>query len=94
MAQGRSTKIISTMKWIRNSRLSIKNSLSKPFTLQILASLGVEMHDNNAQILVSQVASPEYGTYKTVKDRFWPWISGESPFTVSSCSLFAAAVGV
>ena len=28
MAQGRSTKIISMMKWIRTSRFSIKNSLS------------------------------------------------------------------
>jgi len=28
MAQGRSTKIISTIKWIRTSRLSIKKSLS------------------------------------------------------------------
>ena len=28
MAQGRSTKIISMIKWIRTSRLSIKNSLS------------------------------------------------------------------
>jgi len=28
MAQGRSTKIISIIKWIRTSRLSIKNSLS------------------------------------------------------------------
>ena len=28
MAQGRSTKIISMMKWIRTSRLSMKNSLS------------------------------------------------------------------
>ena len=28
MAQGRSTKIISTIKWIRTSRLSIKTSLS------------------------------------------------------------------
>ena len=27
MAQGRSTKIISMMKWIRSSRLLIKNSL-------------------------------------------------------------------
>ena len=30
MAQGRSTKIISIVKWIRTSRLSIKNSLSQP----------------------------------------------------------------
>jgi len=28
MAQGRSTKIISMIKWIRTSRLSVKNSLS------------------------------------------------------------------
>ena len=29
MAQGRSTKIISMIKWIRTSRLSIKNSCSR-----------------------------------------------------------------
>jgi len=29
MAQGRSTKIVSMIKWIRTSRLSIKNSLSE-----------------------------------------------------------------
>ena len=28
MAQGQSTKIMSTIEWIRTSRLSIKNSLS------------------------------------------------------------------
>ena len=28
MAQGRSTKIISMIKWVRSSRLSVKNSLS------------------------------------------------------------------
>jgi hypothetical protein len=28
MAQGRSTEVISMMKWIRNSRLSMKNALS------------------------------------------------------------------
>ena len=28
MAQGQSTKIISSIQWIRNSRLSVKNSLS------------------------------------------------------------------
>ena len=32
MAQGRSTEIITMSKWIRTSRLSIKNSLSAPFT--------------------------------------------------------------
>ena len=30
----------------------------------------------------------EHGTYKTVKARFWPWHSGESPWNVLSCSLF------
>ena len=24
-------------------------------------------------------SSSEYGTYKTVKARFWPWLSGKSP---------------
>ena len=31
MAQGRSTEIITMIKWIRTSRLSIKNSLSPLF---------------------------------------------------------------
>jgi len=34
MAQGRSTKIISMIKWIRTSRLSIKNSLSTRFATE------------------------------------------------------------
>ena len=33
--------------------------------------------------------SSEYGTYKTVKARCWPWLSGESPLSLLSCSLFA-----
>jgi len=32
---------------------------------------------------------PKPGTYKTVEARFWPWLSGESPHSVLSCSLFA-----
>ena len=32
MAQGRSTKVISMIKWIRTNRLSIKNSLFSLFT--------------------------------------------------------------
>ena len=37
MAQGRSTKIISMIKWIRTGRLSMKNSLfnSSPFPEQL-----------------------------------------------------------
>ena len=33
--------------------------------------------------------SSEYGTYKTVKARFWSWLAGKSPQNVLSCSLFA-----
>ena len=35
MAQGRSTKIISMIKWIRTSRCSIKNSLSWGVTFAV-----------------------------------------------------------
>ena len=38
MAQGRSTEIITMIKWIRTIRLSIKNSLSLP-----LLRLGVDL---------------------------------------------------
>ena len=31
----------------------------------------------------------ERGTYKTVKARFWSWLSGGSPQNLSNCSLFA-----
>jgi len=31
--------------------------------------------------------SIEYGTYKTVKARFWPWLVGKSPDNLLSCSL-------
>jgi hypothetical protein len=38
MARGRSTKIISMMKWIRTSRLSLQNSLSVGNVLSALVS--------------------------------------------------------
>ena len=41
MAQGRSTKIISMTKWIRTSRLTIKNSLSSRY-------LGVRLEEERA----------------------------------------------
>jgi len=31
--------------------------------------------------------SSEYGTYTTVKARFWAWLVGKSPEPFSSCSL-------
>jgi len=31
----------------------------------------------------------EYGTCRTVKVRIWPWLSGENPQNILSCSLFA-----
>ena len=31
----------------------------------------------------------EFGTYKTVKARVWPWLSGKSSPILLSCSLFA-----
>ena len=34
----------------------------------------------------------EYGTYDTVKARFWPWLSGRSPEDVSSFSFFHAVL--
>jgi hypothetical protein len=36
--------------------------------------------------------SSEYGTYETVKARFWPWLSGETPQTLLSGSLFACRI--
>ena len=34
----------------------------------------------------SLVASSKYGTHKTVTARFWPWLSGKNPSSVSSRS--------
>jgi len=38
---------------------------------------------------VSNLQLLEVGTYKTVKTRFWPWLSGKSLENIFSCSLFA-----
>jgi hypothetical protein len=67
--------IFTMIKWIRTSRLSINNSLS--------------LVDLRTRLGVSVPLSSECGTYKTVKARFWPWLSGSSPLNLLSCSLFA-----
>ena len=38
---------------------------------------------------VAHLRDAEHGTYTTVKARFRPWLSGESPQNLMSCSLFA-----
>ena len=35
-----------------------------------------------------------HGTGQTVEARFWPWLSGQSPVNLSSCSIFARIHGV
>ena len=69
MAQGRSTKIISMIRWIRTSRLSIKKSLSG--LRRVLAHL-----DGGDDKIVEE--DDDHGTYKTVTARFWPWLPGQS----------------
>ena len=54
MAQGGSTKIISTIKWIRTSRLSIKNSLLRGGTM----SATVKLLKSPAVIDESETACP------------------------------------
>jgi len=43
-----------------------------------LAVRGDIVEDHLLHLPIKSLLS-EYGTYKTVKARFWPWRSGESP---------------
>ena len=50
-----------------------------------------EIPDSCALTCARPLSSPvvgQHGTYKTVKPRFWPRLSGKSPSKRSSCSLF------
>ena len=33
------------------------------------------------EMIWDSAVSSEHGTYKTVKAKFWPWLSGKSPLT-------------
>ena len=67
--------IITIIKWIRTSRLSIKNSLS---TCAEARKSGLSLP-----------LPSEHGTCKTATARFWPWLSGKSPEHLLRCCLFA-----
>ena len=54
MAQGQSTKIISMIKWIRTSRLSMKNSVSVNEEL----CLGCRFHDLPDLFVIFNRSSP------------------------------------
>ena len=65
--------IVMMMKWIRTSRLSMKKSLSG---VRFLVS---EVPRNTTKPQHSLIPlSSEYGIYKAVKARFWPWLSGKN----------------
>jgi len=75
--------IITMVKWIRTSRLSIKNSLSDGKELSLMAlslSAGDIEHPELDEGDAAHPLSSEYGTYKTIKTRFWPWLSGKRPW--------------
>ena len=51
-----------------------------------LGGLSVSYERNN---LAPPPLSGERGTYKTVKARFWPWLSGQRRQNLSSCPFLA-----
>ena len=82
---------ITMIKWIRTSRLSIKKSLSRGgahvealLLVPVLGVLLLQIRRHQVeQVLRKQaqfITQPlEHGTYKTVKARFWLWLSVNSP---------------
>jgi len=67
MAQGRSTKIVSMIKWIRTSRLTIKNFLSdaagvQGFLVKMVVSMHVSLKAFDSPMKTTfKVATPERG---------------------------------
>ena len=66
MAQGRSTKIISTMKRIRTSKLSIQNSLSHLLSLERLGLLDPLL---DLRALLSPLLVLQYSPRRLVSER-------------------------
>ena len=60
---------------------------SSTFTQSITCST-VEPSPRKPKTWVLPLSS-ECGTHKTVKTRFWPWLSGQSPYNLFSCSRLA-----
>ena len=67
----------------RASRVGISSTV---FQALIFRGWPVQDPDLTAGI---QNVSKKIGTCKTVKARFWPWLSGECPHNASRCFLFA-----
>jgi len=65
--------IITMIEWIRTNRLLIKNLLSPQTTCRCQG-----LDHSEWGVGCRRPLSSECGTYKTVKTRFWPWISGHS----------------
>jgi len=55
----------------------------KAHRLLYLSTLGSRVIKKTREVQPSVPLSSEFGTYTTVKTRFWPWLSGKSPVVPS-----------
>jgi len=60
----------------------------------VLEPLHIHYLQRACGVYVGGGLSSEHDTYKTVKAKFWPWLSGRSPSNLRSCSPFARRRGV